>query len=309
MASWFYASEGKQEGPFSESQFRDFVTRGVVQAETLVWTEGMSGWQKASEIQGLLPAGAARPAVAPSNAQSGYIAEVSSGPSAEAGQLSMDIGLWNLLWRSIVCGIGGFLIIPAPWAYTWFYKWVVPRIHVPGRRDLGFAGQPLDIWYVFVALGLTGHASKIVEWIAGPTGTAADLIVGLLAWVAQGFLGWRIMRWLFANLVADGQRLAISFNGSPFAYVGWSLLVLLSYFTIIGWAWVLVFWMRWMCRSIAGTRRQVAFTATGLQVLWRTLVFGICCIFLIPIPWMLRWYARWYISQFRLGDPVANVFT
>ena len=44
--SWFYAAGGQQQGPYGETQFRDLVARGAVTAETLVWTEGMSGWQK-----------------------------------------------------------------------------------------------------------------------------------------------------------------------------------------------------------------------------------------------------------------------
>jgi hypothetical protein len=31
-------------------------------------------------------------------------------------------------------------------------------------------------------------------------------------------------------------------------------------------------------------------------------VFVIACIFIIPIPWMLRWYAQWYASQFALVE-------
>ncbi|WP_245326576.1 DUF4339 domain-containing protein, partial [Bradyrhizobium sacchari] len=58
MASWFYASEGKQQGPFPEGQFRDLIAQGVVRPDTLVWSEGMAGWQKAAEIPGLLGGGA-----------------------------------------------------------------------------------------------------------------------------------------------------------------------------------------------------------------------------------------------------------
>jgi hypothetical protein len=39
--------------------------------------------------------------------------------------------------------------------------------------------------------------------------------------------------------------------------------------------------------------------------LWRTLVFGLACGFIIPIPWMLRWYGKWYASQFELAERVA----
>jgi hypothetical protein len=37
-------------------------------------------------------------------------------------------------------------------------------------------------------------------------------------------------------------------------------------------------------------------------VLWRTLVFSIGCAFIIPIPWLLRWYTKWYASQFALVE-------
>src|SRR5437016_827574 len=57
--SWFYASNGQQQGPFPEAQLRDLITRGTVRADTLVWSEGMSGWQLAGEIPGLIPGGSA----------------------------------------------------------------------------------------------------------------------------------------------------------------------------------------------------------------------------------------------------------
>jgi len=60
--SWFYASEGQQKGPFPEAQLQDLIARGTVRADTLVWTEGMAGWQKAAEIPGLVPGGSGPPA-------------------------------------------------------------------------------------------------------------------------------------------------------------------------------------------------------------------------------------------------------
>ena len=38
------------------------------------------------------------------------------------------------------------------------------------------------------------------------------------------------------------------------------------------------------------------------SILWRTLVFALGCVLFIPIPWMLRWYTRWYVSQFALVE-------
>jgi GYF domain 2 len=45
--SWFFASQGQQQGPYPEVKLREFIARGTVTADTLVWSEGMADWQKA----------------------------------------------------------------------------------------------------------------------------------------------------------------------------------------------------------------------------------------------------------------------
>jgi hypothetical protein len=69
--SWFFASNGQQQGPYPEAQFRDMIARGAVNPQTLVWSEGMAGWQKAGEVPGLLGPGMAPPAVPPGGAVTG----------------------------------------------------------------------------------------------------------------------------------------------------------------------------------------------------------------------------------------------
>jgi hypothetical protein len=66
--------------------------------------------------------------------------------------------------------------------------------------------------------------------------------------------------------------------------------------------------MRWICRNVSGTRREITFNAKGWEMLWRTIAFALGCVFIIPIPWLLRWYAQWYVSQFALveRDAYAN---
>jgi hypothetical protein len=246
----------------------------------------MSGWQRAGEIPGLIPGGSgppafAQPGDAPSAAAGGY----------GGGALSIDVGLWELLGRSLVFIIGMVLVIPAPWVATWFYRWIFSRLYVPGRPNLAFDGQPLDIWYVFIAIGILTYV-----------GSADLYYLQYLSIPIQAVLAWMVIRWIASNLSSNGEPLPIAFNGSALGYVGWQVLLYVSFITIVGWAWVVTAWMRWICRNIDGTHREVIFTAPGLEVLWRTLVFVIACIFIIPIPWMLRWYARWYASQFALAE-------
>jgi hypothetical protein len=271
---WFHASEGQQKGPFPEAQFRDLIARGIVRSETLVWSDGMAGWQKAGEVPGLIPG--ASPAVA------------SGGDSG--GRLSVDLPLWSFLGWCILLVIGNAVVVPAPWIATGYYRWLFPRVHVPQRPNISFTGEVGDIWYVFVAMALAGYAGLIHD------------LLQLVAIPLQAFLSWMVMRWVVANLSSNGQPIPMTFNGSPWAFIGWQLLTFLAMFTIIGWAWVMAAWLRWICQNIVGTRREVIFVATGLQLLWRTLAFSFGCLLIIPIPWLLRWYFTWTTAQFELVE-------
>jgi GYF domain 2 len=285
--SWFFAAGGQQQGPYRDAQLRDFVARGTVKADTLIWTEGMAGWQKAGEIPGLFSGAAARPPMP----RTGDASSPTAGAPAGGGSLAIDAGLWPLLGWSLLFVFGVALVIPAPWAATYFYRWMAAQLRVPGRPNLTFTGQVGDIWYVFVLLGLCSYA-----------GTTGHTSIQLLLIPFEGFLSWMTLRWIAGNLASNGQRLPITFEGSALTYVGWYVLMFISMISIIGWAWVIPAWMRWICRNVRGTRRDVVFSATGLDLLWRTLAFGLACAFLIPIPWALRWYAQWYASQFELVE-------
>jgi hypothetical protein len=280
--SWFVAVGDKQEGPYSEDEFRDLIARGAVRADTYVWADGMPAWQFAGDIPGLLSSGRAPPAMPPREG-----ASVAIGGSQSGQPFSIDFSIWEMTGRALIFVIGFLLVVPAPWVAANFYGWVISRTDVPGRGQLGFTGKPLDIWYVFVGLALLTYV-----------GQSGIRYIELLVFPLQAFLSWLSLRWVIANISAQGQPLGLSFAGNVWTYIGWYLLFYVSIITIIGWAWVITAWMRWLCANIEGTRRAISFNATGLEMLWRTLVFSIACIFIIPIPWMTRWYGRWYIAQF-----------
>jgi hypothetical protein len=282
--SWYYAAQGAQQGPIPEAELRNLVSGGVVTGETLVWTEGMAGWEKAGRIPGLMShLGSEAPGrpPAPSN-------DIESGPAGIA-PLSAKLELWPYFGRTLLFVLGEIVVVATPWTAVGLYRYVAERMRVPGRPNLTFTGQPLDIWYVFIGMAILSYL-----------GLSSNAFVRLLSVVGQAFLGWMILRWGVTKLASNGRPLPIRFEGGPVVYFGWYLFMLVSAISIIGWAWVLTAWMRWICRNIAGTRREVVFTAGGLDVLWRSIVFGIGCAFIIPIPWLLRWYTEWFVSQFAL---------
>ncbi|MBR1123359.1 DUF4339 domain-containing protein [Bradyrhizobium lablabi] len=292
--SWFYAANGQQQGPFPEEQLRDLIARGTVRADTLVWSEGMAGWQKAGEIPGLMSMPPGPPSIAQPGGPPAYPGGY-AGP-AGGGSLAIDFGIWEFVWRSLVLLIGLAFIIPTPWVLVWYNKWIVSRIHVPGRPNLSFTGTAMTvaIWYFgFIAfvivIAIIGAFTEI-EWLNN------------LIYIVQIVLYWLFLKWLVANLASNGQSLGLSFSGSVWAYAGWSILAVISVITIIGWAWVYSAMMRWICRNIQGTRREVVFTGTGLEFLWRSIVAVIGFMFIIPIPWVYRWIMQWMASQTKLVE-------
>jgi len=280
--SWFVAVGDKQEGPYSEYEFRDLIARGNVRPDTYVWADGMPAWQFAGDVPGLLSSGRVPPAMP------GQGASVPVNGGQPGGSFSIDFGIWDFTWRSLAFSIGSFFIIPVPWILVWYLKWFVPCVRMPGRPNLSFEGTAMTVvpWYfgglvLAIAISLIG-----IQWIN-------NLMI-----VVQLVLYWLFIKWLVANLASDGRPLGLSFSGTVWAYLGWNVLAILSVLTIIGWAWVYSAWTRWFCRNIQGTHRAVIFNGSGSDLLWRGIVTVIGCAFIIPIPWVVRWYWQWFVSQF-----------
>jgi hypothetical protein len=282
--SWFYASEGKQQGPFPEIQLREFIVRGAVTADTLVWTEGMANWQRAGEIPGLFSDGSGPPAIPhPGGALTGTA-------GYGGGSLSIEFGIWEFTWRSLVLFIGIVFVIPVPWVIVMYSRWIVSCVRVPQRPNLAFTGRPVELMWFYAV---------VILFIAAAW--TQSQVLNLALTVVEFVLYWLLIKWFVANLSSDGQPLGLRFSGSFWGFLGWSLLAVLSVITIIGWAWVYVAQIRWMCRHIESTRRDVVFNATGLEFLWRAIVTALPCLLIIPIPWMYRWFTRWLVSQIVLA--------
>jgi len=202
---------------------------------------------------------------------------------------STDVRVWPLLGRSIVVVLAQLLIVPAPWAITSFYRWFVEHLHVPGHQGVAFAGRPEDIWYIFMLNALLGYVGLIHHYLQFAAFFLGPLFVLIIA------------RWFIRNLIWDGQTAPLRFTAGYWPLLGWNVLLIISIFSIIGWAWVGTAWARWACRRVEGGAQPLVCTMSGWGLLWRSLVFGLSCIFIIPIPWSLHWFTRWMVSQFALG--------
>jgi hypothetical protein len=278
---WYLDRSRTQLGPVGEDEFARLIRQGAITRETLMWTAGMGEWRMAGEV----PAVAALFGATPPTAMG---AGAAAGPLAGApatGPLHPAIPVWGLFWRSVVTIIGIVLIIPAPWVGPWFYKWLCERVSLPDGRPLTFSGKPGDIWYVFAAWGA-------LMWIGQLQDGRYELLTIVVSWI----LGVLLLKWVCTHASTADERLKLSFEGGYLPYIGWNILLALSAITIIGWAWVMKYMLRWVCQNVRGTA-EFAFTGTGLEILWRTIVVVLLSILIIPIPWMMRWYTQWMLTQ------------
>lgn len=276
--SWYCAYQGQQHGPYPDVQFRRFIAAGRIGADTLVWTDGMGSWQKAGDIPGLLsPAG--RPPAVPGGMPG-------APQAAGSGSLSIDFEILDFVKQFLMFFVGAILVIPLPWVLIRNLRWLASVTHVPGRLGLSF----------------TGHAATILPWYFG----AVVLVIVLNYFIPLGNrisvlveigLAWLGIQWFVANLASNDEPLGLRFSGSFWGYLGWGILSGLSVLTIIGWAWVHTAQIRWICRHIEGTHREIVYKATGLEYLWRGIVVFIGCALIIPIPWVMRWFMQWQASQ------------
>jgi hypothetical protein len=290
---WFVASGDKQYGPYPDERLRQLIADGNVAADTYVWCQGMKDWLPAGDIPGLMPA--TRPPAMPPRT----MAPTTDG---SALALSTTVGVWPLFGRLLLLSLSAIVVIPFPWVTVNFLRWFVDHIELPRQQRVSFAGKVEDIWPILIAYALCSVASVAVSVVTQRM-ELPFLVRTPPQWLfffATAFLTLTIARWFYANLVWQGQSAPLHFTGDYWGQLGWMLLSAVATFTIIGWAWVLSAWGRWMCRNVTGSNREFVFSADGLNILWRTLVFSLSCIVLVPIPWTLRWYVRWLVSQFEL---------
>jgi hypothetical protein len=298
---WYVASDEKQYGPFSDQQLRQLVAERKVRADTFVWCEGMTDWAQAADIPGLIPA--TRPPSAPPARAATPSARAAAPADGEAHALSTTVELWPLFGRVVLLFLGIVAVIPLPWVAVNFLQWFVDRIDLPEQQRVAFAGKVEDVRNTFFFYALWGWVtlvgSSLLKRGIVPS-FVPTVVVEVLFLPVTVYLAITITRWFYANLVWERQSAPLQFTGEYKSLLGWMVLSAVSVITIVGWAWVYTAWTRWMCANVRGANREFVFTASGLEFLWRSLLFALSCSVLVPIPWTLRWYVRWLVSQFAL---------
>ncbi len=287
--AFWYADKGASRGPITAADINGLISKGAIRPDTLMWADGMAEWARADRVErfasrffgGPPPMIAAMPAA-------GELA----GGGPDAGLIRSELPTWGLFGRGLLYMLAFIVVIPVPWVAPAIYRWGAEHIRLPNGKALRFDGDGARVWPLLVA-------PPILFWL-GQINQVAQFFTIIATWVVTVY----ILRWFCSNLRAQDGSLNVRFAGGFFAYIGWQLLTVFSIFTIIGWAWVLKFLMRWLCRNVVGTK-TFSFEGTGLAILWRTFAVAFASMLIIPIPWVMSWYANWFFGQVRVESKAS----
>ena len=256
--SWFFAVERPAARSLSGSAVsRPDRARRRSAPQTLVWSEGMAGWQKAGEVPGLM-APAWRRAVPPA-VPSGRRRLCAPAPAAMAAEpFSVDFGIWDFTWRSLLLDDRH-----VAWSFRrhgcrpGLSNYIVSLRSRARPAESGFHGQAGDI-----AVGIRAR-SALHLWRGRDHGDSRDSAV-LISGPGLPVLDDPPMDRQQSQL--ERRAAGAELLGLVLAYIGWYILLMVSFFTIIGWAWVTTAWMRWICRNIPAPVAQIIFRGIGSGV-------------------------------------------
>ncbi len=295
-AIYYVDSEGSRRGPIELTPAIGLIRTGMIIASTLVWSEGMQEWAAADQSPILRDQFTRAPPPLPGPPPPAAAAVDARGTLPSAGgadvALRSTVAAWGLFWRALLLIVGAALIIPSPWTNVMYWRYVATTTRLPNGAAFEFEGRPGDIWWVFVA-------QAILMWIS-------QVKYGQLPGMLGGYaLSYIVIRWFCGALRVRAGDGRLEFKGGFWTNFGFAVLVPISIVTIIGWAWVVKHWMKWLCANVEGVM-TFEFVGTGLGILWRTLVFSLASCLILPIPWMIAWFCRWFVSQIRVVRAAAG---
>jgi len=200
---------------------------------------------------------------------------------------------WGIIY--VLCAV---FVVPTAWGAVAFSRWYVDSLKFSDGTRATFTGRGGEVWFLFVLAVLAGFiplgtlflvSDPTFFWIAYALSYVVTIAVIAVIYV-------RLLEWFIENVsLSCGTPLV--FLGGVGSFVGWYLLMMISFVTIIGWAWVYVAFIRWVCENVDGETNHVEFHGTGGGMLWRGIVVMLASCFIVPIPWVWVWINKWIVEN------------
>ena len=211
----------------------------------------------------------------------------------------------------ILCGIS-IVGIPMGWIYA--IRWLFRNISLSNGTQVSFKGTARQMYGFFVLSAVLSILGRYDPTASEPFSQATPLLVLAFALVwsfallaTEALVQRALYKFVCANVVlSSGTRL--TFRGRAWPYVWWTLLSLVSLFTIVGWAWVGTAFFRWQLKNTDAGNYHLTFRGKGVSLLWRAVCGLIASIAILSIPWVVAWLARWAVENLeakRISSPAA----
>lgn len=198
------------------------------------------------------------------------------------------------------------LIIPGAWGAVPFAVWWAASLSFDDGTRAEFTGRAGQIWVMFAVLSFLSLLPYIAS-IGVPKGNTrlwTRLLFKLVLIPCEIAIIIPIYRWFIESIrLSPGVKLR--FTGNYLPLLGWEALNWLSAITIIGPFWVVVARMRWICRHIESDAYTVQFTGTGWGLLWRSFIWIIGMVCIIPLPWVTKSATAWWTNNLVLTRAAA----
>jgi hypothetical protein len=164
-AEWFYAIGGEQRGPVDDADVRAMLASGRLNADSLVWRDGMAQWSRLGDV----PEFAARPPPPPpppppphgSHAEVGYYAPGHDAQLQSKASTAITVGIISIVLSACVCAPAGLAL--GIWAWN--------------------VGKQVPDGYAFSAQARTGVICGMIGTIIG----GLSVLLGIL-WLAGMFV-------------------------------------------------------------------------------------------------------------------------
>jgi hypothetical protein len=200
-ATWYYVLNGQQQGPVSQQTISEQIREGKLDSATLVWTDGLDGWKKASEVEGLIPRPPAIVAV-----PVGAMAPTANPrpPSVTVfGIIAIVFGAFGLICSPFSVLIYSLPIPEMPKLGGFFKQWVLFSAVLgtaAGMFKIAFGigllrlrswARKAAVWYGFYAIvmQLVGLGVGIKFAGMGGKGRPEDVMIGIISAVVGAILG------------------------------------------------------------------------------------------------------------------------
>jgi hypothetical protein len=210
-------------------------------------------------------------------------------------------------------------IIPGAWGLVALYSWLARNTQVQDGSTLSFVGTPGQFLKLLLAAVSVPIAVTMVIVAAmmnvidpqtkqiPPNFIPFFMLMYLIIFVWSFYWGFKVLKWGIGSIrFAWGGQL--EFTGGIFGYIGWILLMYISAILIIAPFWVMNALFKWMAeKTTSTTADKLIWMGSGWELLWRSIVAYLGCIFIVTIPWVMRWYIAWMVSMVEIERPGGSV--